>query len=326
MAEELIIGGLEVSINKTFFDSSVIRIKDSKFKDMPQRLEIYLQYSFVGEDKVYVKKHSATKEDSSSKEYKLSCGKKFTMSVTAKSFMASKAALYLSNNPQLDIGEKLIFDLKKSNDKYYLIAKGVVNLPDTDKVIINNDEYSAKMLRNIATTFIPKYSGAKSPSIDKKDRVLWNEPTDWIVYDEHTDDFKQSMKVYNAVYMWIGHMESKPRKKYVYVGIVGDDNNINNSVGNRMQQHIREKKITIDYFRYSELVNCGTNNKVEVLKTVEMQCINIISGLVQGEHEQTIHGKCKSVTIDNDQYEMAMPNKSVRFQQGYGKGDLKSIS
>ncbi len=243
--------------------------------------------------------------------------------LAARSFFASKAAWYLSDDYSLDIGERIIFELKRIDEKYYLCAKGTYNLPDDTKIEIDGEEYTAKMLRKIAAVFIPRYSGAKSPEKKEAERVLWDNPTDWIKYDVDSEDYKQSLKVHNAVYMWLGHDSNST--KLVYVGIVGDDNNISNSVGQRMQQHINEKGIEIEYFRYSELVNCGKNDKVEVLKTVEMQCINIVSGLIRGKNEPVIHGKIDQAVIDDKQYEILMPNKSVRFQQGYGNGDLKMI-
>ncbi len=323
--EEILIKELKVKVNKTFFEHSVIYIRDELFRNMPSKYDFYIQYNFVEEKKTFVKKHSASKQNSET-EYKLQCGKDFAVSVAARTFMASKAAWYLSDDYNLDIGERLIFELRKKDDRYYLVAKGVYNLPDFARISIADDVYSAKMLRKIASTFIPRYSGAKVPKKDKKDSVLWNNPTDWIKFEENSDDFLQSLKVYNAVYMWVGHDSNHIGKKYVYIGIVGDDNNISNSVGQRMQQHIRDKGIVIDYFRYSELVNHGNSDKVEVLKTVEMQCINIVSGLIQGMHEPVIHGKIKMAVINDKQFDILMLNKSVRFQQGYGSGDLKTIS
>ncbi len=322
MSEKILIKELQVQINKTFFSHSVIYLSDEAFRNMPDKCIFNVQYTFLGE-KTVTKEHSASKQADKTK-YKIQCGKDFTLSVASRAFGASKAAWYLSSNYNFDIGERLIFTVQELNEKYYLIAKGVYNLPDNEIVRIDGEEYTAKVLRKIANTFIPKYSGAKIPEKNKKDRVLWDNPTDWIKYDVDSDDYRQSLKVHNAVYMWIGHDSAD--RRLVYIGIVGDDNNISNSVGERIQQHVREKKLTIDYFRYCELVNCGNDNKVEILKTVEMQCINMVSGLIQGKHETIIHGKLKQTIIDDAQYEILMSNKTVRYQQGYGCGNLKPIS
>ncbi len=182
---------------------------------MPDKYVFILHYAFHGEKPV-TEEHPATKQGAT--RYKLSCGKDFVGQLAARSFFASKAAWYLSDDYSLDIGERIIFELKRIDEKYYLCAKGTYNLPDDTKIEIDGEEYTAKMLRKIAAVFIPRYSGAKSPEKKEAERVLWDNPTDWIKYDVDSEDYKQSLKVHNAVYMWRGHDSNST--KLVYVCIV----------------------------------------------------------------------------------------------------------
>lgn len=166
-------------------------------------------------------------------------------------------------------GEKLICELEQIGDKYKLEVLDVKTLPATNA--------TKKVKALLKQGFRPEAS-SDSPA------PVWNAPSGWIPYnqlDEYSD-------VRDCLYIWQGK-KGGFETVYLYVGIVGNSRGEGMSKRNLAQRlKEEEKKFSADYVHIEQFRFCSLNNPhgysvPELLKTVEMAEITVMTSLFKCE-------------------------------------------
>lgn len=110
---------------------------------------------------------------------------------------------------------------------------------------------------------------------------IWNEPSGWIDFS----NIKQYSDVKDCIYLWYGAKENSDIV-YLYVGIVGDTRMNGESKRTLAQRLCEEQKkyskeygVNICKFRYCSLNNANGMNIPNMLKTIEMAEITVLSSL-----------------------------------------------
>ena len=110
---------------------------------------------------------------------------------------------------------------------------------------------------------------------------LWNSPSEWIDFSR-IDDYS---KVQDCLYIWAGSKQDISTV-YLYVGIVGDTKNEGRSKRHLAQRLKEEQKkflkeygVSLNRFRYCSLNNAQGYSVPELLKTVEMAEISVMTSL-----------------------------------------------
>ena len=116
-------------------------------------------------------------------------------------------------------------------------------------------------------------SGKKAP--------LWNAPSAWIDFG----DIQQYSNVRDCIYLWTGSTGTDDTV-YLYVGIVGDTRSSGQSkrtLAQRLQEEQKkfgqERGVSIRKFRYCALNNANGMDIPNLLKTIEMAEITVLSSL-----------------------------------------------
>ena len=164
------------------------------------------------------------------------------------------------------IGEKLVCSLEKLANVYHLVVLKVDNKPET------------KAIKKLKELF---KQGFREESSKLTKAPIWNSPSAWIDFDligEYSD-------VQDCLYIWSGTKDGS-KTVYLYVGIVGDTRSAGRSKRNLKQRLKEEQKkfnsdmgIKIRKFRYCSLNNAFDYSIPELLKTVEMSEITVMSSL-----------------------------------------------
>ena len=169
------------------------------------------------------------------------------------------------------IGEKLICSLTESDGIYYLTVEKLENKPETK---------ATKKLKELLKQGFreEKNSISKAP--------MWNSPSEWIAFDK----IAEYSDVRDCLYIWEGRKDNLPTV-YLYVGIVGDTKKAGRSKRNLMQRLKEEEKkfiaecgVHIKQFRYCSLNNAFDYSVPELLKTVEMSEITVMTSLFKCEN------------------------------------------
>lgn len=168
-------------------------------------------------------------------------------------------------------GEKLICDLTRQEDRFLLKVTEVLKRPGskaTNKII----ELMRQGIRE----------RARIPS----SAPLWNSPSEWIRFDR----VHAYAQVQDCLYIWAG-ARSGADTVYLYVGIVGDTRTEGRSKRNLAQRLKEEQKkfqkeygIEIRQFRYCSLNHAQGYSVPELLKTVEMSEITVMTSLFRCEN------------------------------------------
>lgn len=167
-------------------------------------------------------------------------------------------------------GEKLICEMQQDD------SICTINVIDIQKQPETNATRKIKELLQ---------QGMRPISSVSSNAPLWNSPSEWI----NANQIKNYTNVTDCLYLWHGR---KPGKStvYLYVGIVGDTRNGGRSKRNLSQRLLEEQKkfrkedgIEINAFRFCSLNNAQEFPIPELLKTVEMSEITLMSSLFKCE-------------------------------------------
>ena len=165
-------------------------------------------------------------------------------------------------------GEKLVCDLYEENGELCLEVKDVNKHEPTN---------ACKKICELLQQGIRPVSELKGKA------PLWNSPSAWTDFSE-IDSYKE---VTDCVYIWYGLADNDPNT-YIYVGIVGDTAAAGKSKRNLCQRLKEEQKaalkkygidINIRKFRFCSLNDARGMAVPELLKTIEMSEITVLSSL-----------------------------------------------
>lgn len=353
----------KISVDKTSFNNNVYYIKIEEYTEnwsiqydiltgRQNGIETYIKYdedmfsaSTSAQDKtVEVEgiKYISDSEKSEEKlvrcfgRFKISAGIDFTSKI-ADDFWATRLATRMSKKREkVNLGEYMRVRA------WYGMIKGkprlgleILDLNPLDKqepkpsyINLGKEKIPYEFCKEIEAKFIAEHIciQPEEPAAD----VEWKVPTDWISgLHTNSEEYKAAFRVKYAVYMWIGSRKRDSNKKYLYIGIVGTDNNRQNTVGNRIFDQELKNGIAaengidqIEYFRYSELKNSGKYSASHILQTVEMQCINNFSSFFpyneiskKAGPETVIHPLFRRVFDDKKQeYLLELLNKKKRYK------------
>lgn len=191
----------------------------------------------------------------------------------------------------VNIGEKLLckfkYVVKGGKPTLYLAITEAITVPDDEMIDVMKD--GRTMAASLCRELEKRYAIQSIPVVknDAHDVAFWRKPMDWIQLPANDSEKSRVLSQHDAkyaMYMWTGHKPNCP-DLYVYIGIVGTDRNENNTVGKRIMQEQKngiafENDVIIDRFRYAALSNNTAIDTDELLKTVEMQCINAFSAFL----------------------------------------------
>lgn len=114
----------------------------------------------------------------------------------------------------------------------------------------------------------------------------WNAPSAWIPFSE----IDRCRDIKDCLYIWHGRAEGRATT-YLYVGIVGDTRAAGQSKRTLTQrlkeeekQYFEEYGVHITEFRYAALNDPGEFPVPELLKTIEMSEITVLSSLFACEN------------------------------------------
>lgn len=193
------------------------------------------------------------------------------------------------------IGEKLICSLTESDGIYYLTVEKVENKPETK---------ATKKLKEFLK------QGFREESNSKSKAPVWNSPSEWIAFDE----ISEYSDVRDCLYIWEGRKENSPTV-YLYVGIVGDTKKAGRSKRNLMQRLKEEEKkfkaecgVRIKQFRYCSLNNAFDYSVPELLKTVEMSEITVMTSLFKCENAR------ENIDALLNEYDVVLLNKMTSYK------------
>ena len=172
--------------------------------------------------------------------------------------------------------EKLECDIRKNGDRVIIEVISVIKKPET-----NATKRISELLRQGIRPTSQK--GSKAPE--------WNAPSAWIDFKE----INAYAKVTDCLYIWYGKVKGSDTV-YLYVGIVGDTKSAGASKRNLCQRLKEEQKaaikkyglnIEIEKFRFCSLNNPNGFSVPELLKTIEMSEITIMTSLFNCENART---------------------------------------
>ena len=240
-------------------------------------------------------------------------------------FWATRHAVRMSGERKTDIGEYMEAKLcceKYSNRPVGVLITGLQTYKG-DTMKIGGEDVPTEYCRRTEEMFAAQHIPLQ-PETPGKD-IEWRPPTDWIDPERDKEKRSAAYKVKSAVYMWIGSDPKRPLEKYLYIGMVGTERNEENSVGSRIfEQEFRtgigaQNGLTPERFRYSELRNSGEKSAENVLKTVEMQCINSFSALFEfggkgNDKDSVIHPLFGGVWDKSGRYSLKLLNKDKRYK------------
>ena len=166
-------------------------------------------------------------------------------------------------------GEQLVCDLERAADGLVTLTVTRVEkheaTPELDKL--------AQLLKQGIRPEAESDSGKKAP--------VWNAPSAWIDFSE----IQQYSSVRDCIYLWTGS-SSADDTVYLYVGIVGDTRSSGQSkrsLATRLQEEQKkfgqERGVSIRKFRYCALNNANGMDIPNLLKTIEMAEITVLSSL-----------------------------------------------
>lgn len=192
------------------------------------------------------------------------------------------------------IGEKLICSLYENSGVYVLTVDEVLNKPDTK---------ATQKLKALL-----KQGVREEVKISKA--TVWNSPSEWISFDK----INEYADVQDCLYIWTGKRDGI-KTIYLYVGIVGDTKNAGRSKRNLAQRLKEEQKkffsecgVSIKKFRYCSINNAFEYSIPELLKTVEMSEITVMTSLF----------KCENARDNIDallpEYDVALLNKMTSYK------------
>ena len=115
----------------------------------------------------------------------------------------------------------------------------------------------------------------------QKSAPIWNAPSEWIDFS----NIKQYCDIKDCIYLWYGTKDNTDTI-FLYVGIVGDTRKNGESKRTLAQRLCEEQKkyrnecgVNIDKFRYCALNNPNGMDIPNMLKTIEMAEITVLSSL-----------------------------------------------
>lgn len=168
-------------------------------------------------------------------------------------------------------GEKLVCDFYKQDDNYIVKVIDVVN---------NTETKATKKVRELLK------QGIRVTSDKESEAPLWNSPSEWVSF-KRIDEYAE---VTDCLYIWQG-MKEGVGTQYLYVGIVGDNKlqgkskrNLAQRLREEQKKYYQEEAININQFRYCSLNNAQGFPIPELLKTVEMSEITLMSSLFKCEN------------------------------------------
>lgn len=168
-------------------------------------------------------------------------------------------------------GEKLLCTLELKDGAYVLTVKDKQLKPLTN---------ATRKLQELLQ------QGIRPESSDHSSAPQWNSPSGWIDF-KHIRDYQM---VTDCLYMWYGQKEDS-KTTYLYVGIVGDTRSRGQSKRTLCQRLTEENKqwlssagIHICKFRYCSLNHAHGFPVPELLKTVEMAEITVMTSLFSCEN------------------------------------------
>lgn len=168
-------------------------------------------------------------------------------------------------------GEKLICSLCETEGMYCLTVEEVINKPET--------KATQKLKALLKQGFREKTDKlSKAP--------VWNSPSEWISFEK----VNEYSEVQDCLYIWEGKKDGL-NTVYLYVGMVGDTKTAGRSKRNLTQRLKEEQKkfyaedgVSIQRFRYCSLNNAYDYSIPELLKTVEMSEITVMTSLFRCEN------------------------------------------
>lgn len=114
-----------------------------------------------------------------------------------------------------------------------------------------------------------------------KSAPIWNAPSEWIDFS----NIGQYSDIKDCIYLWYGAKDGS-KTTFLYVGIVGDTRNRGESkrtLAQRLQEeqkkYSKEYGVNIVKFRYCALNNANGMDIPNMLKTIEMAEITVLSSL-----------------------------------------------
>ena len=164
--------------------------------------------------------------------------------------------------------EKLECDLADQGNVHILKVNKVIKQPETNAL---------RKLRALLK------QGIRPESIEVSKAPEWNAPSGWIDMAE-IEEYKD---VTDCLYIWYGKAENDTTV-YLYVGIVGDTKRAGKSkrcLSQRLKEEQKDvykrygKNIAIQQFRFCSLNNAHGYSVPELLKTIEMSEITIMTSL-----------------------------------------------
>lgn len=168
-------------------------------------------------------------------------------------------------------GEKFVCSLYESDGIYILEVDDVINKPETKAT------QKLKLLLK---------QGLREESVKESKAPLWNSPSEWISFDL-LDNYTE---IQDCLYIWTGERDGC-NTVFLYVGIVGDTKSAGRSKRNLTQRLKEEQKkffsecgVRIKKFRYCSINNAFDYSVPELLKTVEMSEITVMTSLFRCEN------------------------------------------
>lgn len=192
-------------------------------------------------------------------------------------------------------GEMLICDFNEIDGKY------VVNVVDIDK---KDETKATKKIKYLLKQGLREE--VKSPSKAPQ----WNSPSEWISFAQ-IDSYRE---VQNCLYIWQGKKENTSTV-YLYVGIVGDTKiegkskrNLTQRLKEESKKFKKENNVDIIQFRYCSINNAQGYSIPELLKTIEMAEITLITSLFRCENARD------NIDAIFQNYEIVLLNKMTSYK------------
>lgn len=250
----------------------------------------------------------------------------------AEKFSATAFAVRMNEikNKTIDLGEcipmQIAYTVTKGEPTVYMMmvdqiklsadpepkTLDMVRLKDEDPVEIDGVKIPAHLCRKLEERFTGMRIAFK-PQEASADKICWDTPSPW--YDISLLDKLGGRQ--RAVYMWRGYEKKDPGMQYIYVGIAGNTDASQNTVQNRISDEQKERPhIKVTHFRFSALQSWGKYSPAEILKTVEMQCINNISALFPLAHgdDPVVVPVYEKAGVGEDSFILKLENRSKRFR------------
>ena len=193
--------------------------------------------------------------------------------------------------------EKLECEMYEENNQVFLKVINVIKQPET-----NATKKICELLQQ----------GIRPASEKESKAPEWNSPSAWINFSE-IENYKD---VTDCLYIWYGKVENL-NTVYLYVGIVGDTKSAGKSKRNLYQRLSEEQKgalkkygldIKIEKFRFCSLNNAHGFSVPELLKTIEMSEITIMTSLFNCENARA------NIDALFNEYDIILLNSSTSYK------------